>query len=174
MNSFYARFDVHDFTAECENILSIVRSIEAEHIVVTDGDVMNSLKCIHCGKASGPDNIGSKLLKACAQQLADPLCRLFQASLDQRIVPYVWKMSEITPIPKNNHPKVFNDLRPVALTSIIMKCLENIVKRFLCGDTDPFRDQFQFAYCVGMSVQDAGLTLFHQICEHLENTKCSN
>ncbi|XP_045122694.1 probable glutamate receptor [Portunus trituberculatus] len=76
---------------------------------------------------------------------------------------------EIIPIPKCNHLKEFNDLRPVALTSAIMKCLEHIVKKLICISIATLRDNLQFAYCQGRSVQDANLTLLHRTCDHLEN-----
>ena len=129
---------------------------------------MNSLKRMQCGKARGPDKIGPKLSKFCSTQLVYPLRKLFQASLDQGTVQYLWKMSQRVPVPKNKHPKEFNDLRPVALTSIIMKCLEHIVKKYLCANIDHLIDQLQFPYCQGRSVQDDALTLLHQTSEHLE------
>ncbi len=49
-----------------------------------------------------------------------------------------------------------------------MKCLEHIVKRYLSANLDPLRDQLQFAYSQGRSVQDAGSTLLHQTTQHLE------
>ena len=94
-------------------------------------------------------------------QLAVPLLVLFQASLDQCIVPLIWKISEIVPIPKIKFPITKNDLRPIALTSLIMKCLEHIVKQHLCTQVNHLRDPSRFAYCEGRSVQDAELTLIH-------------
>ena len=49
-----------------------------------------------------------------------------------------------------------------------MKCLEDIVKKHLCLKVDHIRDPLQFAYCNGKSVQDAGLSLVHDIAKHLE------
>ena len=42
-------------------------------------------------------------------------------------VPALWKLSTIVPVPKRIHPKEMNDLRPVALTSVPMKCLERVI-----------------------------------------------
>ena len=67
----------------------------------------------------------------------------------------------IKPIAKIPFPKYFNDFRPVALTSNIMKCLENIVRNLLCDRMEIFRDQMQFVYCRNRSVQDAGLTYYY-------------
>ena len=84
--------------------------------------------------------------------LVNPLLTLFQDSLDHGIVPTIWKMSEIIPVPKTSFPKELNDLRPVTLTSIIMKCLEYVIKSHLCLEVVDFRDPLQFAYCQNKSV----------------------
>ncbi len=76
-----------------------------ERILITHEDVMNSLERIQSGKASGPDNISCKLIKTCAEQLAEPLRIFFQTSLDQCVVPNMWKTSEIIPVPENNNSK---------------------------------------------------------------------
>ena len=46
-------------------------------------------------------------------------------------------------------PKENNDYRPVALTSIVMKCLERIVACKLRLDVQDYLDPFQFAYRQG-------------------------
>ena len=68
-------------------------------------------------------------------------------------------------------PTVLNDYRPVALTAVIMKCFERIVKELLVSQTKPFIDPFQFAYRAERSVEDAILTLLHSIYSHLEQSK---
>ena len=50
-----------------------------------------------------------------------------------------------------------------------MKCLEGVIKRCLCLEIDHIRDPLQFAYRQRKSVQDAVLTLIHDISKHLEN-----
>lgn len=168
LNTFYARFDVHDFKDECDNILLSLNVNEDSPIVISHEDVVKSLKHVKINKARGPDNICARILKSCAEQIAIPLRVLFQASVDKCTVPSLWKVSEIIPVPKLKFPKVNNDFRPVALTSIIMKCFEHIIKNHLCKQIDMFRDPLQFAYCQSRSVQDAGLTLLHEIYSHLE------
>ena len=100
--------------------------------------------------------------------IKSPLHVLFQDSLLSCTVPDMWKIGEILPVPKVKFPKVHNDLRPVVLTSHIMKSLEDIVRYRFCVETEPFHDPFQFAYCKGKSVQDAVLTLVHEVTKHLE------
>lgn len=67
----------------------------------------------------------------CKEPLAPILCRIFQQSPDEAYirVPATWKTSEIILIPEKSPPTCQNDYRP--LTSVIMKCLEKIVKDIL-------------------------------------------
>ena len=62
-----------------------------------------------------------------------------------------------------------NDLRPVALTSIVMKCLEKIVLNILLNDVKHFLDLNQFAYKEQRNVEDAVLKFIHNILKHLDS-----
>ena len=82
----------------------------------------------------------------------------------------MWKTSHIIPIPKKTHPKIPNDYRPVALTSIAMKSLERIIKTFLLKETEHQLDKWQFAYRAKKGVDDALLTILHNTYMHLDKT----
>lgn len=132
LNNFYARFDVHNFQDECSAMIQTLKDRNDVKIIIKESDVINCLNSIKMGKTAGPDKICGRVLKDCKCQLAPVITQLFQSSLDQHCVPVLWKTSEIIPIPKINFPRVKNDLRPVALTAIIMKCFETMVKKILC------------------------------------------
>ena len=140
LNSFYTRFDIHDFKEELDNILRLANDSNDEQIVLSYEEVAKSLKRIKRGKAYGPDQVNANVIRSCRDQLVKPLHMLFQASLDQGNVPIIWKTSEIVPIPKTKFPKTKNDLRPIVLTYLIMKCLEHIVKDRLCAQVNHLRD----------------------------------
>ena len=67
--------------------------------------------------------------------------------------PNLWKLSAISPLPKKSNPKSNNDYRPIALTSVIMKCFEKIIKEKLLKYVD--LDNYQYAYKRGCSTKDA-------------------
>lgn len=69
---------------------------------------------------------------------------IFKCSLDQ--VPRLWKQSTIVPVAKNKSPKGICDFRPVALTSLVMKAFEKLIKRELVGPVGDSLDPLQFAY----------------------------
>ena len=75
--------------------------------------------------------------------------------MNKHQVPSSWKTAEIIPVPKKPKISCLNDLRPVALTSIAMKCMEKIVLNHILSCLSPVQDPFQFAYRANRSVEDA-------------------
>jgi hypothetical protein len=142
-----------------------------DRIVLAESDVLSALKTAKPGKAPGPDKICGKVIKYCREALVEPIHKLYQASFDQCIVPTQWKTSAISPVPKVKHPLVENDLRPLALTDVLMKCLEFLVKQHLRKYLSDIFDVLQFAYVDGKCVDDAVLTLLDIICSHLESPR---
>ena len=86
--------------------------------------MISCLSRLNPSKAPGPDGFKGRVLKVCAPQLGPVFARLFQLFLDSISVPRAWKSSVIIPIPKKPNVKQMNDFRPVALTSILEKCME--------------------------------------------------
>ena len=50
------------------------------------------------------------------------------------ILYFLSEMSSIIPVPKKSAPKQLTDLRPVALTLLVMKTLDKIMKSFILSD----------------------------------------
>ena len=122
-------------------------------------------------KAAGPDGIKGKVLKECAEQLAGIFTYIFNMSFACTSIPSIWKTSKIIPIPKKTKVMCMNDLRPVALTSVLMKCFEKLVLFHLNSQFRPHSDPFQFAYQPKRSVDDAILTFTNNIYRHLDSPK---
>ena len=59
---------------------------------------MQALISLQSNKASGPDDIGPRILKNCAASLATPLCHLFLLSLSSKTIPVNWKLHKIIPV----------------------------------------------------------------------------
>ena len=108
------------------------------------------------------------MVKECSDELASIFCHLFNRSLRENTIPTLWKRSEIRPIPKIKHPVELNDYRPVALTSVLVKCLERLVLPHLLSQVSPSLDPLQFAYRQNRSVEDAVTTVLHTTYSHLE------
>ena len=167
LNSFYARFDTQDFKNECDELLKTLD--KDNRIIFDEKEVCTALNKIDTKKASGPDKICGKVIKSCSRQLCTILCRIYQASMDSHIIPLIWLTSELVPIPKIPLPEIKNDLRPVALTAILMKSFERVVMKYL--HPEGLVDPYQFAYLEGRSVEDATQYLYHSLQDHLNNIR---
>ena len=85
------------------------------------------LLALSSSKAPGPDGVLPSILKECALELTYPLSHLFNISLKSGQVPDSWCCANITPVFKKGERCMLRNYRPVALTSVIRKLLEQIV-----------------------------------------------
>ena len=79
-------------------------------------------------KSTGADNISTKLLKECQDELKMPLKLLFNKSLREETVPSDWKCANVTPIFKKGSKSDAGNYRPISLTSVVIKILEKILR----------------------------------------------
>ena len=166
LNVFYARFDKDNKTSPVP-----LPSNDSPPFVVDEHDVRRSFSKLKVNKAAGPDKLTTKLLKVCSAELAPVFTVIFNWSLETCSVPTCLKKSTIVPVPKKQSPQTLNDYRPVALTSVAMKCFESIVLKFLNTLLPSDFDDFQFAYRSNRSVDDAIAINVHEVLNHLELSK---
>ena len=121
-------------------------------------------------KASGPDHVSPKVLKLCSDQLCYIFTFIMNLSMKSHLVPALWKRSEILPVPKRP-VNVLNDFRPIALTSVVMKCMEKLILRRVRSCFNPIQDPFQFAYRSKRSVEDAIILLLNNAYTHLDKPR---
>ena len=169
MNTFYARFENGD------NVILDPASHSdcffSKLPVVDQSETRSEFKRVNSRKACGPDGITPKLLKMCANELCFIYTYIFNLSLTFSEIPSIWKHSEIIPIPKKDKIIELNDLRPVALTSVPMKCFERIVLNKIKPYFSPLQDQLQFAYRARRSVEDAIVCFLDCIYKHLDKPR---
>ena len=79
----------------------------------------------------------------------------------------------IVPVEKRKLVTGMNDLRPVALTSCVMKVFEKVVLSHLQAEVAAFMDPFQFAYQKRRSVDDAILYVLNNLYSHLDKPESS-
>ena len=88
-------------------------------------------------KASGPDNIGPRILKNCAAPLTTPVHHLFMLSLNSHSIPGDWKQHTIIPVYKSGDKSTLKNYRPISLLYSISKLLESLIYNkiieFLCA-----------------------------------------
>ena len=136
---------MHDFRQECDTLCDPLLAVP-DSVTVSQEEVASCLARINPRKAPGPDGLCGHVLKQCSSQLSHVFTRLFQLFLNAHFVPRVWKTSVIIPVPKKPNAKILNDFRPVALTSVLCKCMERVVCNQLTPSVADHMDSFQFAY----------------------------
>ncbi len=85
------------------------------------------------------------------------------------MVPTSFKKSVIIPVPKNSKPSCLNDYRPVALTSIVMKVFERLLKNHICSSIPVTLDPLQLAYRSNRSTDDAISHVLHSSLTHIDS-----
>ena len=105
-------------------------------ITVHEVGVDKLLQQLNPHKATGPDEVSSRLLKETSHQVAPALTLLFQASLNQGKVPDEWKSANITPLFKKGDRSAAVNYRPVSLTSVCSKVMEHIVHSHIISHLD--------------------------------------
>jgi len=166
LNIFFNRFET-DNSSDLKRIVSLLDPDDCG-ITIDTGEVVGTFKRTKVNKAPGPDNICGQTLRHCAEQMGGVFLYLFQYSINHSRVPQLLKHSTVIPIPKKGTTKTLNDLRPVALTSLVMKAMERNIKDYITKVSNPMMDPLQFAYRVGRGVDDAKILILDNIHKHLE------
>ena len=95
----------------------------------------------------------------CTQSMHGPSNRvftdIFNLSLTESVIPTCFKQTTIVPVPRNVKVTCLNDSRPVALTSVAMKCFERLVMAHINTIIPETLDPLQFAYRPNRSTDDA-------------------
>ena len=165
LNIFFARFEAAQPEATTTSHPTVHNSFT---LIVEEHEVRRTLRAINPRKAAGPDGVTGRVLKDCADELAGVFTRIFNQSLAQSTVPLCLKSSTIVPLPKKRHISSLNDYRPVALTPVVMKCFEKLVRGHITSLLPRGFDPHQFAYRANRSTEDAVATALHAALSHLE------
>ena len=143
----------HDVVPQLPELYYVTQS-RLSVIHVEPENVFKMLNSLDVHKSVGPDYVCNRLLKECAVALAEPLCTLFNMSLQRGIYPTEWKCANLTPLFKDKDKFIRTNYRPISLLSCISKCFENCVFIEL------------YAYCVSNNL----LTWKNSGFKHLDST----
>lgn len=120
-------------------------------------------------KASGSDKIPTRVYKAGALYLAEPLCHIFNCCIQERYMPSLWKLANICVVPKSNPPKI-DALRPISLLPAPGKMFEKIILHNMKEELIKKVDDCQFAYLPFSSTVCALVYMFDRLTSILEES----
>ena len=89
------------------------------------------LRHLDTHKSMGPRGIHPRVLRELAEVLAKPLSIIYQQSWTTGEVSEGWRLASVTPIYKKGQSKDPGNYRPVSLTSVLGKIMEQFVLREL-------------------------------------------
>ena len=124
----------------------------------------------------GPDGIHHQLLKSCAGALTYPLYKIFCMSLAEGLLPAEWKTSHAIPIFKKGPWCDPLNYRPLSLTSVPGKCMEQLVCCEICKHLDEHDvlSNEQFSFRLGWCTEDQLLLTYNNITESLNEGYASD
>ncbi|PKU49523.1 rna-directed dna polymerase from mobile element jockey-like [Limosa lapponica baueri] len=89
--------------------------------------VRDLLQNLDTNKSMGPDGIHPRILRELGEVLAEPLSIIYQHSRQAGEVPADWHLANVTPIHKKGWKDDPENYRPVSLTSVPGKVMEQII-----------------------------------------------
>ena len=145
------------------------------NITCTASEISNLIEILNPNKATGPDNISNRMLKAVAHEISVPLSILFNRSLGEGSFPDFWKCPNVLPLYKKGDKSVLSNYRPVSLLSGVGKLLERIVFKniynFLHENNLLYR--LQSGFLPNHSTTFQLIDIYQHICQTFDNSQYS-
>ena len=93
-----------------------------------ESEILKLLQNLDVNKSCGPDGFHPKMPKELSATISKPIAIIFNSSMCQGLVSQLWKDGNITAIFKKGDKTEPGNYRPVSLTSVICKTMENLVR----------------------------------------------
>lgn len=137
-------------------------------------EVFHNINSLNNTKSTGSDEIPVLLLKFLSPVIAEPLSIMINNIYATGIYPKKLKDTLITPIHKKGDNKVFNNYRPIALSSNISKVIEkNLVNRIRNYITKyQLMTKMQSGFTKGKSTKNTIYQVLQKILASLNDGEC--
>ena len=90
-------------------------------------EIFEIVKNLESNKSPGYDDISISVLKKSIFTFVQPLCNIFNMSLENGIFPNALKKAKVIPIFKKGHKHILSNYRPISILSTFSKIFEKLV-----------------------------------------------
>ncbi|CAM4552508.1 unnamed protein product [Caretta caretta] len=143
---------------------------EDMEVDITTSEVEAKLEQLNGTKSGGLDNLHIRILKELALEIASPLARIFNQSVNSGFVLYDWRIANIVLSLKKGKKSDLGNYRPVSLTSVVCKVLEKFLKEKVVKDIEVNGnwDKIQHGFTKGRSCQTNLISFFETVTDFLD------
>ena len=137
---------------------------------ITFNRVRKILRRLRADKAQGMDELSPRLLMHVQDEICEPLCLLFDESMNEGLVPDDWRRANVVPIFKSGGRNRAENYRPVSLTSQVCKILETLIRDTIVEhlETNNLLNGSQHGFRKGRSCMTNLVTLLDRITKCLD------
>ena len=155
---------------ELNRLLNDIMEEDLTDIHINEKDIIDAINEVDENSSAGPEEVPAVFLKMTKEAIAKPLKILFRKSLDEGVIPDIFKLAHITPIYKGGAKTKPEQYRPVSLTSHIMKVFERVMKKKLLNHLkqNNLINEKQYGFVPGRSTQSQLLAHYKDIYEAME------
>ena len=115
---------------------------------ITKEEIQKYINKLPSKNSSGYDQISNILIKRLETSITEPLCTIFNQSLQSGIFPESMKIAEIIPLFKRGPKQLIENYRPISLlitmSKLLEKCIYHRVYKFLDNNNIFFQKQYGF------------------------------
>ena len=94
---------------------------------IPTSEIISTFKSLKKKSSSGPDIFNNNVVLMAVELLADPLCYIYNLSINAGIFPDKLKIAKVIPIFKKGDKSEISNYRPISLLSVFSKVFEKIV-----------------------------------------------
>ncbi|MES9994334.1 MAG: reverse transcriptase family protein [Candidatus Thiodiazotropha sp.] len=146
---------------------------QLQTIVLTPPEVELVLETLPIGKASGPNGLSNRIIRALSHELSYPFCCLFNQSLQTGMVPTSYKEANVCPVPKKGDLSMVSNYRPISLLNAEDKVFERLIFKYLFNhlQDNNLLSSLQSGFIPGDSTINQLTFLYNTFCQALDAGK---
>ena len=132
-------------------------------VIVEPEKIKKIIRKMNHKAATVEGDLPVKIIKEFEDELAQPLSHLINNCLAAGIYPNLWKIENVTPVPKTFPPEKLKDLRKISGLLNFSKITDKVIAELLADDMLDKRDKSQYGNQKNLSTQHYLVKMLHKI-----------